>query len=60
MYLVFAGSTYYPSGGWADYKGKFDTEKEALMWIARNANDKMLDWWHIVALPKYEIITESK
>ena len=24
-YLLFAGSDYYPCGGWDDYRGAFDT-----------------------------------
>lgn len=29
-YLVFIGDHYYPSGGWEDYVGTFDTYAEAL------------------------------
>lgn len=28
-YLAFAMSSYYPGGGWQDFKGDFDTLKEA-------------------------------
>jgi hypothetical protein len=28
-YLVFSGQTYYPSGGWEDFIGSFDTPEEA-------------------------------
>lgn len=44
MYMVFAGSNYYPQGGWEDHKGTFDTLEEALE-CAANAGE---DWWHIV------------
>lgn len=43
-FLVFAGDTYYPTGGWSDYRCSFDTEKEALKWLARYN----YDWNHIV------------
>ncbi len=28
-YLLFKFDQYYPSGGWKDFKGAFDTIKEA-------------------------------
>ena len=28
-YFLFAGDVYYPSGGWKDFKGAFDTIKDA-------------------------------
>ena len=45
-YLVFAGSTYYPAGGWNDFCGSFDSELDALDYIARKDSD--CEWWHIV------------
>ena len=29
-YLLFSGYSYYPSGGWRDFKGSFDGLEEAL------------------------------
>lgn len=29
-YLLFMYDQYYPSGGWGDFKGSFDTLEEAL------------------------------
>ena len=29
-YIIFAGSTFYPSGGWLDYYGFAETEDEAI------------------------------
>ena len=43
-YLVFAGEIYYPSGGWSDFEGAFDTLKDAVL-CARACR---CDWWHIV------------
>ena len=28
-YLLFCGDTYYPLGGWEDFKGSFDTLEDA-------------------------------
>ncbi len=32
-YAVFAGDTYYPTGGWADFRGSFRTPEDALQSI---------------------------
>lgn len=42
-YLLFAGDTYYPNGGWYDYLGSFDTTEDCLRHIAGTP----WDWWHI-------------
>lgn len=52
-YLLFAGHTYYPSGGRNDFKGDFDCIQDAVQWIEdEKANVKEywghLDWWHVV------------
>jgi hypothetical protein len=50
-YIVFAGYQYYPSGGWRDFCGDFDTKDEAhahgqdMTWKTRGGN---LDWYHVV------------
>jgi hypothetical protein len=46
MYLLFAGDTYYPCGGWNDYRGSFATEEEAINWMV---GKREFDWWHIVS-----------
>ena len=51
-YLVFAGSDYYPLGGWEDFKGAFDTKEEATEFIARGN----WDWSQIISLEKSGII----
>jgi hypothetical protein len=43
-YLIFAGSNYYPSGGWDDFRGSTDTLDEATS-IAKGGRH---DWWHVV------------
>jgi hypothetical protein len=40
-YLLFCYSQYYPSGGWNDFEGSFDTIEDA-------QNAAHGDWWHIV------------
>lgn len=43
-YALFAGSRYYPRGGWEDFRGTYDTPEEA----AQNGDGH--DWWHTVDL----------
>ena len=45
MYLLFAGSNYYPSGGWDDFVGSFHTHSEALREWEKNKRD----WGQIVS-----------
>lgn len=42
-FLLFAGDSYYPIGGWRDIKGSADTIEEA-----QKLNNNYYDWWHIV------------
>lgn len=44
MYLVFAGNTYYPAGGWDDFQGAFYTLTDA----RAHALSLGYDWWHVV------------
>ncbi len=43
-YLLFAGDSYYPEGGWFDFKGDFDTVVDAIKSIAL----RDYDWYHVV------------
>lgn len=43
-YIVFAGSDYYPAGGWDDHFGSFDSVYEGLEALKPYS----YDWWHIV------------
>jgi len=48
-FLLFAGSTYYPSGGWNDYLGDFDsTEAAKDFLLSRSTSYSSFDWWHIL------------
>jgi len=42
--LLFAGSHYYPSGGWGDFKGSFETTHAALVFLATES----CDWFHMI------------
>ncbi len=43
-YLLFAGDTYYPLGGWRDYKSDHYTLEDALEAAASCG----CDWWQVV------------
>lgn len=60
-YLLFAGDHYYPSGGWNDYRGCYETI------FAARVNGAGYDWSHVVdgltmqIIPtKSEIIAELR
>jgi len=42
-FLVFAGYTARPQGGWSDFRGWFDEEGYAVSWAKRTN----YDWWHV-------------
>jgi len=46
-YLVFAGATYYPGGGWCDYCGDADTLEKARA-LAKKPTSWATDWHQIV------------
>jgi hypothetical protein len=50
-YLVFGGDPSYPNGGWADFKGQFDTVEEARRATQDIEAEGILDpWYEIVDL----------
>ena len=50
-YLLFAGHSYYPSGGMRDYKGKFESRDDALEFVEDHnkgaSYGNKFDWHHI-------------
>ena len=54
MFALFAGYSYYPSGGWDDLIDTYPTLAEAQH--ARNARSHKYDWFHIVDLVKGEVV----
>jgi hypothetical protein len=43
-YLLFSGATYYPAGGWHEFRADFATLDEAIA----NYTPAEYDWAHIV------------
>lgn len=60
-FLVFGGLTYYPSGGWEDYIGRFPTIEAAKAfsaeWLETNGMGWLKgDWVHIVDVETGETV----
>jgi hypothetical protein len=47
-YALFAGSNFYPSGGWEDFKGYFSSVANAKLWLQKNEPNAHHMWAHIV------------
>lgn len=57
-YLLFAGEAYYPSGGWSDYEGSFDTVEEAIL-KQEQLKNRGQPWYHIVDIETEKVIYEE-
>lgn len=55
--MVFAGSTFYPNGGFRDFLTSVDTLDDAQRAIAGQRLKP--DWWQIVASESGEIVKEE-
>lgn len=58
MFALFAGATYYPSGGWNDLVGTYDTEELAVAAGAVAAADGY-NWWHVIDLSTAEEVASN-
>lgn len=47
QYLLFAYAGYYPSGGWHDFCGDFDTIEDALLHLV-DMDRYYAEFWHII------------
>lgn len=55
QYVVFAGQTYYPGGGWDDFVGSWDDPNDAIKSIATDH----YDWIQVVDIKTGQIIHEG-
>lgn len=51
-YILFYGQMYYPTGGWYDKAGDFDTIEDA----RSEAFSSLCDWYHIVDTNTWTIV----
>jgi hypothetical protein len=57
-YLLFAGSRYYPSGGFRDFIGSFDTIEDAESHGSSERFD--YDLWQVVDLSIGQVVKEGQ
>lgn len=59
-FLVFAGETYYPSGGWEDYCGEFDNLSDAIAHAESlgPSSDYPYRWAHVADVSHGKIVFE--
>lgn len=55
-YLLFSMLGYYPSGGWDDFRGDYETLDEAIQAAAKCT----LDFYHIVDTDDKEVIKQGR
>ncbi len=62
-FLLFAGETCYPDGGWSDFVGAFDDEQAAIAEGRRLMSNVAgyRNWFHVVRtdLASYEIVYDG-
>lgn len=60
-YLVFIGLTYYPIGGWLDFKKSFETRKEAKSFVEKLVEEDTYSWGQVIFIGEdkgEELVTE--
>ena len=56
-YLLFAGDTYYPCGGWSDLRTACDTREELSSAVLLLGDD--FGWWHAIDTETMERVDGS-
>lgn len=64
-FAAFYGHDYYPSGGFGDFEGSFDTPEEAIAFLEARSREAyapawMWDWGHVVDLTNSEKVWDSR
>jgi hypothetical protein len=61
-YLLFAGSVYYPSGGWDDFHADHANLESAIEngKFITNGAESSYDWFHIVDLETGKVVAEGQ
>lgn len=58
-YALFVGSRYYPSGGWRDFVGSFDTIVEAREAAWPRRRHETMGWYHIADTEQGRIVEDG-
>ncbi len=58
QFLLFAGDQYYPSGGWSDFQGDFDSvdAAKAHLPLVQEVQRLRSPWWQIVDTKTFSIV----
>lgn len=62
-YLLFAGATYYPGGGWDDFRGAYEELQHAVdagQGALTQSNSGLIDWWHAVSIETGAIVERGR
>ena len=54
MFILFTGDSYYPCGGWNDYRGVYVSLEQAKESFEKEHSK--CDWAHIVDISTHEIV----
>jgi hypothetical protein len=61
-FLLFVGSRCYPSGGWNDFQGGYDTKDEVIaagIALVEEYADPLIEWWfHVIDMETGEQVHE--
>lgn len=63
QYLLFAGSNFYPVGGWSDFQGGFDGLDDALRHLNAQRHDVgtvRFDWAHVADASTGIVVWEGR
>jgi len=58
-YLVFGGQTYYPCGGWRDFRKSVETIEEAFIECNRLEVTNICKWTHFVDTKTNKLYTRD-
>jgi hypothetical protein len=60
QFVLFAGITYYASGGWLDMQGDYADLESAWAAAQKLMESDWFEWWQIVDLYSGNIVSKSE
>jgi len=58
-FLLFAGSDYYPLGGWNDLAGAYDTAQEAVLAGVQRSESETFGFYHVLDCESWSIVAKG-
>lgn len=56
IFILFSGTTFYPNGGWDDFKGHFSTVEQAVNFLNKEVDIYDREWFQIVNIETREVV----